>query len=750
MDQRLETISRQSKKLVSDVMTSEIDLAEILRIVWRRKLIIFATIFAITGLTFLYANTATPKYTAQLQLLFESKAGAVFDFNAAAEGKPQDEAAIISEMEVVRSRALIDRLIDKLGLDQDPEFNVELREPSKVSTFLKAHLPEGLLASLQEDEEVVTSEDLRQILSRQRVIDAVLEGLDTVKIPQTRTIDVRFTSVDPEKAAKILNALAELYVVAGLEDKFENAQRASTWLAGRVQKLRERVEQSERAVEDYRRRYGLFEGERVALVAEQVSGLSAKLTDATIERRAAEANLAQVRRLLTTADAIDTASQVLQSDLIRRFREEEIELDRKEAEYSQKYGARHPLMIQLQAERDRFRQKVRSEIAKIVRGLENELQVARAREAALSGDLQNVKSNMAQANQASVGLNTLEREAEANRLLLDKFMTAFMESSAQEDIDSQMPDARIISPAAIPEEPSFPKRMLLLVIAFFGASVFGVLIAFVVEHLDAGFRSAEQLEAATGLSVLAHVPQIGTSKTGGEDLSTYVLKRPDSAFAEAIRSIYTRLLLALQDQAPKVVLLVSSEADEGKSTISLSIARQQAQAGRRVVFVDTDFRRSRITYRIKGLAPSPGVSEVLKGLATLKEAKQSDPKSAADIIVAGEHPMEHFDILSAGKLEAMLRELRQEYDLIVVDAAPILALADAHVIASVADVTLMIVRWGKTRRRVARYAIQELTKYGGQVAGVVFSMVDVRRHAGYGFGDSGYYYGKSRKYYTAH
>jgi capsular exopolysaccharide synthesis family protein len=250
------------------------------------------------------------------------------------------------------------------------------------------------------------------------------------------------------------------------------------------------------------------------------------------------------------------------------------------------------------------------------------------------------------------------------------------------------------------------------------------------------------------MPVLAHVPTLSPTRAGGLDVAAYVLKRPDSAFAEAIRSIFTRLLLAQSDQPPQVVLLLSAEADEGKSTIALSIARQQAQGGRRVVLVDSDFRRSRLAHRVAGLEPKPGLSELLTGKASVDEIIQADPKSSANVVVAGETALDNFDLAGSPVFRDFLDDLRRRYDLVVVDAPPVLALTDAHVVAALADATVMVIRWGKTRRRVARYAIAQISRFGGRINGVALSMVDVRRMAGYGYGDSGYYYGKAAKYYT--
>ena len=442
--------------------------------------------------------------------------------------------------------------------------------------------------------------------------------------------------------------------------------------------------------------------------------------------------------------------QVLDSSLIQRFREQELELERKEAELGQSLGARHPAMIQLQAERERFRQKLQAEIGKIVQRAENEVVVARGREAALQRDLAAVKGDMVQSNQASIGLRALEREADANKLLLEQFLASFMQASAQEDMRAQLPDARVVSPAAMPDKPSYPRKVFVVMIAFLGSILVGGLLALTLESLDAGFRSAEQIEAVTELPVLAHVPLLTAAKGGGDRPETFILKRPDSAYAEAIRSLNTRLLLAFPEGPPKVLVLTSAEPDEGKSTLGLSLVRAQAQADRRTLLIDADFRRSRLTTRVTGISAQPGLYEVLSDQATAEDAIQSDPASLADLMVSGGGSSADRKVLSdAAKLERLLATLRGRYDLIVIDAPPALALAEGQVIPMVADATLLVVRWGKTRKRVVRYTMDQLTRFGMPLHGVVLNMVDVRKQAYYGYGDAGYYYGKRAKYYTS-
>ena len=726
------------------------ELRETLRALWRRKGLIAAVVALLTGLAVLYVQMATPRYTAELQVVFENKTGPLFDYQAAVKGAPQDEASILTEIEVMRSRKLAERVIKDLQLDQDPEFNAKLRPAGPVKTFVKDTLGLDLFAAkgAQDAESTqLTVEELRGKESN-KIIDAVLEGVKAKQIPRSRAVVINFTSESPRTAARVLNTLSEFYLVARLEDKFDNAQRASAWLASRIQTLRQKVEASEREIEQYRKRHGLFEGRGTSLITEQVSDLNTKLTDATIERRAAEARLAQVRNL-KNAESVDTAVQVLDSRLIERFREQELELERKEAELGQSLGARHPAMIQLQAEKQRFREKLQIEIGKIVQRAENEVVVARGREAALQRDLGAVKGDMVLSNQAAIGLRALEREADANKLLLEQFLASFMQTSAQEDMRAQLPDARVVSPAVIPDQASYPRKTLIVLIAFLGSIVAGALLAVMMETLDAGFRSAEQIEALTQLPVMAHVPLLSAIKAGGERPETFILKRPDSAYAEAIRSLNTRLLLAFADRPPQVLVLTSAEPDEGKSTLGLSLARAQAQADRRVLLIDADFRRSRLASRVAGLSDQPGLFEVLSGQTTPEDAIQSDPASLADVIVSGSSSADRKVLGDASRLQTLLAGLRSRYDLIVIDAPPALALAEGQVIPMVADATLLVVRWGKTRKRVVRYTLDELTRYGMPVHGVVLNMVDVRKQAYYGYGDAGYYYGKRAKYYTS-
>lgn len=711
-------------------------LSESLRILRRRLPVIIASIAVLMSLVVAFIWLVAPKYTASSQLVFDSNVTPAIDVRPTFAGEPLVDAFILSEADVIRSRSLANRVIEKLRLDQNPDFNSSLRPDDPVTALLKRYVPKRWLPFR---EPAATPQ-----IQRERLIDEFQKSVTTDLKPRSRTVSVSFTASQPQLAAYVLNTLTDLYLVARMEDRLDDAKRASAWLTEQIQKLRNQAEQAEQEVENYRATNNLFETSRETLVSKQIVELNNRVTDAGIERRVTEANLVQVRRLLNGAGSIDSTPQVLQSELIRKYREDELTLERREAQMAEDYGDRHPALIQLRAEKQRLQDKIRMEIKRVALSLETQAQMARDRENSLQANLHNAKEMLAQANAASVGLRALERQADASKITLERMLGALLQTSAVEDMKSQTPVARVISPSPVPEKPSVPQKTLLLFSGLMASAFAGVFLAFLIEHLDGGFRSAEQVEAACGLPVLAQVPIV---REGKAVPAAYALDHPKSAYAAAVHAIYARLLLMSGERPPRVLLFTSAEPGEGKSTISLSLARQQTLSGRRVVFVEADFHRPCIS-RVVGVGSAPGLMDVLSGAAGLKDVIQPDSRSTADLIVAGTQQATQSGNPTVGALGAILNALRDEYDVIILDAPPVLGLADANIFSAVADATLMIVQWGKTRRRVFKYGLGEITKFGGRIDGIILSKVDTRKQAHYSYGDSHAYTGKAAKAYV--
>jgi capsular exopolysaccharide synthesis family protein len=702
------------------------DLRRQVSILSRRKYVILATLATVMLVASLFLVFAKRQYTAEMQIMFDAPARPMFDLKSSIGEQLQSETELFNQVVLLRSRGLAKRVIDRLGLQQDPELNPELRPPGPLS-----RLAQALPASWRRVQRPENAEEL--------VIDGFLRRLEARNVPRARAIALTYTSANPETAAAVLNALGDAYVEAKLDHQFESVRRGSIWLAERIQAVRAEVESSENAVESYRQQHSLFHSEGGMLLEKQITDLNLKLTDARIERAAAEANLAAARRLLSASDSEGaTAVQVLQSETIGRFREQELELERKSAEMRQTFGARHPAMAQLEAQREELRKKLRDEIQRILKSLDNQARVAQMRERELSKDLDQLKRRQEEANKALVGLRTLERSAEASRLMLQRMMSSFLEAKAQSDLDAQVPEVRVVSAAPVPIRPSSPRPEILLPVAFLFATVLGVMLAFALDQWDTGFRSADQAEEATGLPVLAHVPRVRRVARNGLSLR----ENPASAFAEAVRALYTRLLL-LKGAEPQVLLIISAQAEEGKTTLSIALARQQALSGRRTIVIDADFRRSSLA-RTVGVQPAPGLSEVMSGSCSLSDAIQQDPQSPASFLAAGRQWVDG-TLLGSGRVHDIIQELRASFSFIVIDSAPVSVVSDTLLLARHADAIVMTVRWEWTPQGLIRSTLNHLYRAGARPAGLVLSMVDLNKLPRYEYAD----YRKHAKYYAA-
>jgi polysaccharide biosynthesis transport protein len=365
----------------------------------------------------------------------------------------------------------------------------------------------------------------------------------------------------------------------------------------------------------------------------------------------------------------------------------------------------------------------------------------------LEQGLRELETAMADTQEASVMLRALEREANAARNLLETFLEQAQQLRSQDDIGTQRTDASIISAAAIPRFPSYPRKTLALAAAIVVGGVVGVLLALLLERFDSVFRSAEQLEEFMGLPVLASVPDLHRNRqVRKHGLTAYLVERPNSAAAEAIRALNARVIHLIGDNRAMVVQFVSAEPEEGKSSLAIASAQQHARAGRRVLLVDADFRQSSVA-KAFGTAVTPGLIEVMSGQLTMEEAIRRDPDTGTHLLTTGRFVPAAHDMLVGGHFTRLLDDARESYDLVIVDSPPVLSLSDSSVIAGVVDRSIFVTRWGKTRRQTAIYALKQLIAAGGTVVGAVLSFVDLKRAASYSYGDSERYGTKHQKYY---
>jgi len=463
----------------------QIDIREIIRTLWRRKSIIALAATMVIVVAALFIWNITPRYTASAYVMIEPRESQVVDVQAVLSGLPGDAETIESEIQVIRSRKLAQKTIAKLQLDRDPEFNASLRLPGTFDKLLDwrgyfDYLPQSwrdaIFAPGSEEQAVVLSETEEAARLEARLIDSFLKKLTIKPEGRSRVIRITFSSERPRTAAKVANTLADFYIVAQLDAKFEATKRANAWLAERIAELGEQVDLSEKAVETFRAEQGLIQGKDATLAQQEISELGTQLVMERTKRVEVEARLRQVQSLLSSAGGVSSASEVLNSPLIQRLREQETTIERRIAELSQDYGERHPTMVNVKAELADLRGKIQTEVNRIVQSLRNEVAVARARASSLNQALSDRKREMGRLNAAEVQLRALEREATANRALLETFLQRSKETSSQQSF--QEADASLLSAAAVPQLPTYPNKRMMLSLSIIGALCFGVVLAF--------------------------------------------------------------------------------------------------------------------------------------------------------------------------------------------------------------------------------------------------------------------------------
>jgi len=760
---------------VADGADETIDLRRLFDTLWRRKMIIAGTMLVVTSATVLYVMQLTPLYIATTEIIVAPPRANVVNIESVAPGLRTDYYTNDTQAAIIGSRVLAEKVVDRLDLMNDPAFNPDLRPPRKGlldRLGLRRFLPEGFrlrdlipeswrtaIAGLDMTAETnpadaappettapeMTPEE-EQAYLREIVVDSYLAGLDVTPSDSSRVIEVSFTSDDPELAARLANAAVRVYIDDQVASKSKTTQQATAWLQERAVALKKKVEAAARAVEQHRRRTGLVDVDGSNVLNKQIAELTSKLIGVRAQRAEAEARYKQVKELLKSPGGIDSAAAVLRSQLIQRLREQEAEVVRKIAEMKTQYREGHPKMILARSELQDLVAKIETEVRKIATNFGNELEIARVRERNLNDEITKLKRKLDAQSGAEIKLRALETELDANRKLYDTILARLKETSVQ-DSTLVRPDARVISPATVPETPSYPRKRLIVGIAFAGSALLGVLIVLLLEHLDSGFRSRDQLEAVTGLPALGVVPRPRGRFSSAPPVYDDILERPHTVLAESLRSLRTGLLLSDVDNPPRAVLVTSSIPGEGKSTTALALARTAAKAGQKCLIIDADLRKPTL-HDALDVPDGVGLIDYLSRDVPLEDMIHIDFRSGAHFILAGRVAPHPADLLGSAKMRGLVRALRDAYDLVIIDTAPVLAMSDALVLMREVDKTIFLVRYERTPRDLVQAGIRELRAAGASLAGLVLSQVDLRKHAAYHYDGPGslgrYGYGGDR------
>ena len=746
---------------------SLISFRHVFGVVWRRKLIILAIMLFVTALAYYWVETRTPLYVATAEVEIGIQDQRVVNIQDVLQQGQQDFYYNETQAAIISSTFAAEEVARRMGLFEDPSA-LWWGDPDQASLFasikaaVKSALPdpvvEGVRGALdtlrggsQESPQLSVLESMtpeeRATFEKQTVLKGLLGNLGVDPSERARTISISFISDKPAFAREIANAFAQVYVDSTRTEKSEATSNASNFLGNEAERLKADYLDSEQALEQFRRDHGVVEyRNQTTLLQEQLAELNRQRVGARELQAEAEARVAQVKRLLNEgADGIESVTAVLDSTLIVRLREQEAEVLREIAELRTQLRDQHPRLQLKRAELADLQVAIRSEITKIVIALDNKLELSRVKVENLNTEIEALAFQVAEQTDSEVTLRSLESERNAAKQLYDTVLSRFKEVDLQER-SPQQASARVINSAGTPLEPSFPRRSLTIIAALVGSAIMGVLVVFLIEYMDSGFRSLQQLQQLAYVPALGLVPRLSMLDSRRSTPEDFVIDEPNSLYSEAIRTIRTALMLSSIDQRPKSILFTSSVPAEGKTATAVSVARASAKAGQRTILLDCDLRKPSVNESL-GVPNGKGVAEILTGAVEIDDAIEIDLKSGLHYITAGAKVPNPPDALGSNAMRQLIEELSRRYDLVILDTPPVLPVSDALVLLRHVDKAVFLVRWGSTRREAVLAGIRQVQEANGDLAGVAMTRVDIRRHQKYNYSDSYYYYRGYGKYY---
>jgi len=694
-------------------------LRDYIPILRKRKLSILSVMVSTVFGTVLYVLMQQPIYESTVSLLIEPTGPNVMSKAVEEVYAPIDINFDYykTQYEILKSHEIMRETVKRLNLKTHPEYGP--RPASLLDSWL-AEVKKTVVAVLKS---MVTTPAGPQgpepdSEAERLLVDAFRQHVKVSPVMNSRIVRVTVESIDPQLAAQAANTIASVYITRSLEMKTGAAQEASKWITARVEELRQKVEASERNLQEFASRYGLVNvDERRRLTTQKLGELNSQLVQAETKRVEAEARFKQIASVLNNPSELESSQEVLSSSLIQTLRNQEIQLAQKVAELSEKYGAKHPTLMQAQSELKEVQGRIRLEVRKIYSAVKGEYEVAMARERVVRNALNQQKTDVMAMGQHEVQYRIIDREAQSNRQLYEMFLKRLKETNISTDI--KMSNIYVADPAIVSLVPIKPNKSQAVLLAIVLGLVGGVGFAFFLDYMDSSLKSPEDIaHYLPGVPYLGFLPvyQDSGKAAGRVDIAAH--EAPQSVFAENLRSIRTSLFLSAADKPPSSILVTSSTEDEGKSTLAVNLAISIAQLGNRAVLVDADLRKPRL-HKVFGLEVMKGLSHYLVGEVGLQEIMLPTNIPNLKIIPCGAVPPNPAELLQSNHMMNLLENFKKDDVYVILDSSPVMAVTDPVVLGHRVDGVVLVVWAGHTNRHAARLSAQLLIKGNIRLLGVV-------------------------------
>jgi succinoglycan biosynthesis transport protein ExoP len=708
------------------------------RVLYKRRWTVITGFMVAFGVMFTYSSSATPMYTARVQLLIENDSQNVVKFDEVYEPNKTTNDYYQTQYRLLQSRLIARRTIEAEKLWTHPALTGEPAAATPTNLDgIRGSLQQGQVSAPGSESE---QRDAAENADQAAVVDAFLRSMTVVPVRNSRLVDVSFTTPDPQLASRAANAIAKNYIEQNLEFRFLATQEATEFLNARTVEQRKRLEQSERALQQYREKTGAMAIEdRQNIVVQRLADLNAAVTRARTERIEKQSTYDQIAKIQSDRAGLDTFPAILDNAFIQQLKVQLNELQRQKGQLSEKLGVRHPDMTRVQSAIDTTESRLTSEVQKVVQASRNDYLAAEANERALQSSLDQQRAEAQELNRASAKHGVLARDAASNQTMFAGLLQRSRETDIAGDLKSS--NIRIVDPAEVPRSPSSPDVGRNLQIGLLAGLLLGVGLGFCFEYLDTRIKDPDEIKTVLGLSLLGLVPAFQRKEITGPPLFGDGVP---AAFSEAFRGIRTNLLFASAAAGPKTVVVTSTGPGEGKSVVSSNIAASLAHANLRVLLIDADMRLPQ-THEIFGVSPEPGLSNVLVSNAKASDAVRRTTIPNLWLLPSGKLPPNPAELLGSARFQEFIGSLDEHFDWVIIDSPPVMAVTDPGVLAHVATGVVFVVGSEMTSKWTARAALAQLDAARPNYLGAILNKVEVRRHP---YFYSKHYREEYQKYYT--
>lgn len=718
----------------------EIHLRDYLRIISKRKYLIF-TVFVIVFLaTAIKTFTTTPIYTSAAQVLIEKNYGSKGLEDPYNRYEPN---FIDTQSEIIRSTNVARKVVDNLQLaTRYRHYFIDDNANASVINTLKSYITKPLepVFELLENSPVVNTPATDDSMlngvpktDEEIITHIIRDNLAISPLKNTKIVRISYSHKDPAMARLVAEAVVKAYMDEMLEIKLSSSSYSVKWMTDKAQVEREKLEHSERELQRFMRENDLVTVEdKLTVLPQKLGEFGRQISKAEADKQELQDQLTQIQSAGKNLNKLESIPILASNAVLKSVRNRIYTTDQTIQELSQKYGPKHPKMIKANDELRILNDEKRHEIDRILSSITNSYDLAASKERSMKELLAQTKGEMLNSNEKYMQFKIMKREVDSNRVMYETLQDSIKKKGVTGQ--SQSVNIWVMKKAETPDFPSKPnkKRNLLLgiILGLFG----GVGLAFFIEYLDNTVKGAQELEDKFGLTVLGSIEEM---KDKDKQIESFIVKNPLSPMAESYRLIRSGLLLSSAEHPPKTMLITSMNAKEGKTSTTANLARILAQGGSSVLVIDCDLRRPRM-HEVMGIKSEIGLSSFLTG-TTKDNIIHNLEEDNIFVITSGPIPPAPAELLDSAKMKQLLSEFSQKYDFILLDSPPVQSVTDSLALSQYVDGTIVVVRAGKTTNEDLDSGMKKLSDVRTRFLGFILNGMKNQDIGKYYYGYSSYY-----------